>query len=329
MTQPPGKRFNFPMSALHPELRAARFIPSFSFGPRVVAVLRALGRWARPQRPRADITIEDVNVPGPPGEPVVHVRLYRPKGLRQPAPALLWIHGGGFIIGRPEQDERSSIAYAQELGIVVAAVAYRLAPEHPFPAPLEDCYAALLWLHGQAGSLGVDPARIAIGGASAGGGLAAGVVLLAHDRGVMKPAFQLLVYPMLDDRTALRPDHDGASHHVWNRRSNRYGWRSYLAAEPGGAAVSPYAAPARREDLASLPPAWLGVGTLDLFHDEDCAYARRLSDSGVPCELAVVPGAFHAFDLLFSQADVVRSFWQSQVTALRRALFPESPRDGI
>jgi acetyl esterase/lipase len=316
------------MTDFHPELRAGRFIPSLSYGPRVAAVLRALGRWTRPPRPPADVTVEDLTIPGPEEGPAVRVRLYRPEGLGRPAPALLWIHGGGFIIGRPEQDERSSIAYARELGVLVVAVAYRLAPEHPFPAPLEDCYAALRWLHGQAGPLGVDPDRIAIGGASAGGGLAAGLVLLAHDRGEVRPAFQLLIYPMLDDRTALRADAGGARHRVWNARSNAYGWRSYLATDPGGAGVSPYAAPARREDLSGLPPAWLGVGTIDLFHEEDLTYARRLSDSGVPCEVQVVPGAFHAFDILFLKAEVVRTFWQSHVAALRRALFPGPERDG-
>ena len=318
------------MTAFHPELRAARFIPNFSFtfSPPVVSVMRTLYRWTRPPPPPADFTIEDLTIPGPQGAPAVRVRLYRPNSLGRPVPALLWIHGGGFLIGRPEQDERSSIAYARELGILVVAVDYRLGPASPYPAPLEDCYAALRWLHAQAAQLGVDPDRIAIGGASAGGGLTAGLALLAHDRGEVKPVFQLLIYPMLDDRTTLRTDIDGRNHRVWNARCNVYGWRAYLAADPGGAGVSPYAAPARREDLTGLPPAWLGVGTIDLFHDEDLAYAKRLSDSGVPCEVQVVPGAFHAFDLLFVKTDVVRSFWQSHVAALRHALFPGQDQDG-
>lgn len=316
------------MTDFHPELRAARFIPNFSFGPRVVAIMRTLGRWATPPRPPADITIEDRSIPGPPGDPAVRVRIYRPQNVKRPAPALLWIHGGGFLMGNPEQDERSSLAYARALGIVVVAVDYRLAPEHPFPAPLEDCYAALRWLHGQAGSLGADADRIAIGGASAGGGLTAGLALLAHDRGEVRPVFQLLIYPMLDDRSALRRDFGGARHRIWNARSNVYGWRSYLAVEPGGAEVSPYAAPARRQDLSGLPPAWLGVGTFDLFHDEDLAYAKRLGDSGVPCEVQIVPGAFHAFDILFPKTAVAQDFWCSHVAALRRALFPGSQHSG-
>jgi acetyl esterase/lipase len=310
------------MSTFHPELRIARFIPTFSFGPRVVSWMRALSKRTRPARVPEGVSVEDVAVPGPEGAPEIRVRLYRPKNLQRSAPALLWIHGGGFIIGSPEQDDLSSGAYAQELGIVVAAVRYRLAPEHPFPAPLEDCYAALRWLHSQAQQLGIDPDRIAIGGASAGGGLAAGLALLAHDRNEVKPAFQLLIYPMLDDRTAVRTDIDGSHHRLWNQNSNVYGWRSYLAKAPGSPDASPYAAPARREDLSGLPPAWMGVGTFDLFHDEDVAYAKRLTNSGVPCDLQVVPGAFHSFDMVFRGANVARQFRQSHVAALRRALFP-------
>ena len=250
----------------------------------------------------------------------VHVRIYRPAGLSGFVPALFWIHGGGFIAGRVEQDERSSAEFAHELGIVVVAVRYRLAPEHPFPAPLDDCYLALKWVFQDAGALGIDPSRIAIGGASAGGGLAAGLALMAHDRGEVTPVFQLLVYPMLDDRTTTRTDLDPANVRVWTVSSNRYGWTSYLGQISGGAGVSPYAAPARRASLSGLPPAWVGVGTLDLFHDEGVSYANRLAEAGVACELLVVPGAYHVFDWFSPQANVVKEFRASQVAALRRAL---------
>ena len=199
-----------------------------------------------------------------------------------PAPALLWIHGGGYVMGTAKQDDRLCRRFARELGVTVAAVDYRLAPEHPYPAPLEDCYAALTWL---AALPAVDPARVAIGGASAGGGLTAALALLARDRGEVTPTLQLLAYPMLDDRSASGPENP--NYRLWSPKSNRFGWAAYL-----GNADPNIAVPARHEDLSGLPPAWIGVGTNDLFHDEDLAYAERLTAAGVPCQVEVVPGAF-------------------------------------
>ncbi|MFO0576078.1 MAG: alpha/beta hydrolase [Polyangia bacterium] len=305
----------------HPDLqRAARLMPSLNLTPRLLRVLRLLFRvLPMPRAPRA-VAVEDRQVPGPPGAPPVRVRIYRPRELKRPAPALLWMHGGGYVMGRPDADDRLCGANAQDLGIVVVSVDYRLAPEHPFPAPLHDCYAALRWLFEQAPALGVRPDRIAIGGASAGGGLTAALAQLAHDRGELRPAFQLLIYPMLDDRTAARGDLDDRNHRGWNQPSNVFGWASYLGQAPALPSVPPHAVPARREDLSGLPPAWLGVGTHDLFHDEDLEYARRLATSGVPCEVVVVPGAFHGFDAFCSDAPVSRDFRARYTDALRRAL---------
>lgn len=310
------------MSAYHPDLRFARFIPNFSFGPRLTAFAR---RGTGRQQPPVldDMTVEDVEVPAAAGSPAVSLRLYRPKQAAGPAPALYWMHGGGFIVGRPEQDEANNIAFARELGMTVVAVRYRLAPEHPAPAAVEDAYAGLRWLHANAEHLNVDPVRIAIGGASAGGGLAATLALLAHDRGEVRPAFQLLLYPMLDDRTATRTDLDTRFVRLWSAASNAWAWSAYLGHSPGAATTSPYAAAARRQDLSGLPPAWIGVGTLDLFHDEDLAYAKRLNDSGTQCELHVVDGAFHAFDAVFRKAPISQAFRAAQVSALRAALFPK------
>ncbi|MDP1830280.1 MAG: alpha/beta hydrolase [Archangium sp.] len=310
------------MPTFHPDLRLARFFPNFSFGPRTASMVRKLTGGMRAPTLPPGVTVEVVTVPGPPGAPDITLRLYRPDKLAPASPALLWIHGGGFIIGNPKQDELGSAAFAKDLGIVVAAVQYRLAPQHPFPAPLHDCYAGLEWLHANAATLGIDPDRIAIGGASAGGGLTAGLALLAHDRQRVKPAFQLLIYPMIDDRTVTRTDVDASSVRIWSVGSNRYGWRSYLGQEPGSDGVSHYSAPARREDLSGLPPAWIGVGTLDLFHDEDLAYAKRLGEAKVACELTIIPGAYHGFDAISPKATVSRAFRQQQVNALRRALFP-------
>ena len=248
----------------------------------------------------------------------VGVRLFRPadQAAGTAGPALLWIHGGGYVIGNAEMDDQLCARFSKKLGITVAAVEYRLAPEHPYPAALQDCFSALTWL---AGLPGVDPARVAIGGASAGGGLAAALALWARDRGSsgFTPVFQLLVYPMLDDRSSLTADKPG--YRLWNTRANRFGWSAYL-----GAADPRVAVPARRDDLGGLAPAWIGVGTNDLFHDEDLAYAERLKAAGVPCDVEVVPGAFHGFDVWAAKSPVAQRFFDSQCTALRAGLAPGS-----
>ncbi|MDR3659691.1 MAG: alpha/beta hydrolase, partial [Mycobacterium sp.] len=246
----------------------------------------------------------------------IGVRLHRPPTGTETGGALLWIHGGGYLIGSPAQDDALCARFARELGITVAAVKYRLAPAHPYPSGLEDCYTALRWL---VELPAVDPARVAIGGASAGGGLTAALAQLAHDRGEIPLAAQLLVYPMLDDRSGSRPGLDHPGHRLWTQKANRFGWDAYL-----GGTDPEVAAPGRRADLSGLPPAWVGVGTLDLFHDEDLDYAERLRAAGVPCELEVVPGAFHGFDGVAAKTQVARSFFASQVAFLRSALNPVS-----
>ncbi len=219
-------------------------------------------------------------------------------------------------MGSAAQDDAACGHFAEKLGIVVVVPEYRLAPEHPFPGPLHDCYDILDWLSRQPH---VDRTRIAVAGASAGGGLAAGLILLAHERGQIEPAFQLLAYPMLDDRTAVRTDVDERNLRMWNNKANRFGWQSYTGLEPGSE-VSGLAAPARYDDLSGMPPAWIGVGTLDLFYDENVAYAERLRSSGVPCQLEIVPGAFHGFDALRPKAGVSRNFVSAQTAALSTAL---------
>jgi len=239
----------------------------------------------------------------------VRIRLYRPTGVDTPAPALLWIHGGGYVIGSAVQDDALCRRFVSALGVTVASVEYRLAPQHPYPAGLEDCYAALGRL---AGLPAVDPARVAIGGASAGGGLAAALALLARDRAEIPLIAQLLVYPMLDDRT-VGPHLDHPGHRLWTQDSNALGWSAYL-----GDADPDVAVPARHADLSGLPAAWIGVGTVDLFHDEDLAYADRLRAAGVPCDVEVVQGAFHGFDGVLPKSGVAQSFFASQCAFLRR-----------
>jgi acetyl esterase/lipase len=299
-------------SPYHPELRRVRFLPSIPMNRTTVRLMR--GIKMKGSDPGPDVTVEDITV-----SPDVSIRLFRPVGVGSPVPAMLWMHGGGHLFGAPEQDDRTNIRFARELGIVVAAARYRLGSDAPAPASIEDCHAALLALVSRASEWGIDPAHIAIGGASAGGGVTAGLALYAHDAGGFEPAFQLLVYPMLDDRTVARTDADTRLVRGWTPRANRFGWATYTAGEPGRPGVSPYAAPARREDLTGLPPAWIGVGSVDLFHDEDVAYARRLIEAGVPCDLFIVPGATHGFDQMFAKTDVARDFWQHQADALRGA----------
>ncbi len=247
----------------------------------------------------------------------VSVRLHRPPGVATgPRPAILWIHGGGYVIGTPAQDDHTCRRLSRELGAVVAAVKYRLAPEHAHPVPLNDCHDALVWL---AGRDEVDTNRVAIGGASAGGGLAAGLALMARDRGEVQPVAQVLVYPMLDDRTALRTDIDERGMRLWNNASNRFGWTSYTGVPPGSRGVGEHAVPARTDDLTNLPPAWIGVGTLDLFHDENVAYAGRLREAGVECALVVVDGAFHGFDGTVPRAQVSKDFVAARSAAFAAA----------
>jgi acetyl esterase/lipase len=224
-----------------------------------------------------------------------------------------------MIMGTAAQDDRFCREVADALGIFVASVEYRLAPEDPYPAPLDDCMAGLTWLARQPQ---VDPARIAVGGASAGGGLAAGVALRARDEGDLALAFQWLTYPMLDDRTTLRRDLDDSRYkmRMWSPNSNRFGWNAYLRGAAGRDGVEYCAAPARCLDLSGLPATWIGVGTNDLFHDECVEYAQRLRETGVECELDVVPGAYHAFDMLEASAPVSQAFHTKQVSALRDGL---------
>ncbi len=243
------------------------------------------------------------------------VRVHRPRGLSERPPALLWIHGGGYVAGSAAMNDRAVRKMAAHLGALAASVEYRLAPEHPYPAALDDCYAALQWL---AARDDIDRRRILIAGKSAGGGLASALALRCLDAGLVDLAGQVLIYPMLDDRTVQRSTATCAR--GWTPRDNSFGWRSYLGRDPGTGNVSAYAAPARRADLSGLPPTWIGVGTADLFHDECVDYANRLRAAGVPTQLRIVPAGFHGFDVVGPQTSVVRQFRADQLAAMRQPL---------
>ncbi len=233
--------------------------------------------------------------------------------------AVLYLHGGGMIFGLEHLGRVYDLAvrdYVASSGVPMLMVDYRIAPEHPHPTPVEDCYAALRWLADSAATLGVDPARIGVMGDSAGGGLAAGVCLLARDRGGPPVAGQLLIYPMLDDR-AHPPDPQLLPFLTWTYDDNITGWAALLGADAGTDVVAPYAAPARATDLTGLPDTYIDVGDLDIFRDEDISYARRLSDAGVPTELHLHPGCPHAFEALARRADVSRRAIGDRVRRLR------------
>jgi len=289
-------------SKIHPELqRMAKRYPRINYSNKNLWFINLIMHLMPAPKTPEDILVENIFIPGKDDQSKIRLRIYKPKSISAPTPVLLWLHGGGYVIGKPEIDDLACTEYVRELGIVVVSVDYRCAPRHPFPAGLNDCYNALKWTVSQSGQLSIDPKRIAIGGNSAGGGLAAALIQLAHDRNEIQPIFQLLVYPMLDDRTVLRADIDDSSNVTWTQKSNRFGWESYLGKECGSADVPAYSVPARRDDLSGLPPAWIGVGSLDVFHDEDVAYAQRLKENGVDCELDDIPGAFHGFDVFDPQ----------------------------
>jgi acetyl esterase/lipase len=308
-------------SKIHPELRqVAKKSPRIVLNNLNLFFINSLMKWMPAARVPQDILIEEPSIPGQDAQTAIRLRIYKSKSQAGPVPALIWLHGGGYVMGRPEMDDLTCAQYAREAGITVVSVDYRLAPSHPFPAGLQDSYSALQWVAAHSGGLGVDETRLAVGGASAGGGLAAALVQLACDRGEIKPVFQLLVYPMLDDRTVLRTDIDDSSNITWNAKSNRFGWEAYLGQKCGLEDAPEYCAPARRKNISGLPAAWMGVGTLDLFHAEDVAYAQRLQESGIDCEMVIVPGAFHGFDVFDPGLGVVRDFRKSQVAALKKYL---------
>jgi acetyl esterase/lipase len=281
----------------------------------ILTVLLPLEDYARPE-----VSVEERKIPGPAGAPEIGVIIYRPLNVQGPLPVYLNIHGGGYVMGIAAINGPANVRTAAEVGCMVVSVDYRLAPEAPAPAGVEDCYAALAWVHKNAAELGIDRNRIAIGGESAGGGLAAALALLVRDRAEYPICFQLLIYPMLDDRTATKePENPHVGEFVWNKPSNLFAWRAHLGKEPGHADVSPYAAPARAKDLAGLAPAYICVGALDLFLEEDMDYTRRLLRAGVPTELHIYPGAYHGFNVS-PEAKVSRAAERESREALARAL---------
>ncbi|MFL5280857.1 MAG: alpha/beta hydrolase [Rhodopila sp.] len=283
-----------------PELRDALALwPQTPLTADSLSERRANGRKtaaavAKPELP--DITVDEIRVESAFGADPIRVLTYCPAQSDKPLPAILHVHGGGFVMGLPEMKDVENRLLASDLKCAIYSVDYRLAPEAPHPAPLEDIYSVFVWLHANAGQLELDPTRIGIKGESGGGGLAAGVALYARDHQGPKFAFQHLIYPMIDDRSAVRKDlHPYVGEFVWTQENNYFGWRSLLGTEPGLADISPYAAASRAADLSGLPPTYISVGGLDLFLQENMTYADRLSRAGVPVEFHLYPRAYHGF----------------------------------
>ena len=268
---------------------------------------------------RPDVRIEHKTIPQAFGGPDVRIIVYKPANSDAPLPALVSIHGGGYCVGTAELSGPSSVRTAAEVGCMVVSVDYRLAPETKAPGAVEDCYSALKWLHEQADALGLDRKRIAISGESAGGGMAAALALFARDRGEYDVCFQVLIYPMLDDRTVVgHYENPHIGEFLWTNESNAFGWASLLGSEPGGDGVSPYAAAARATDLTNLPPAYISVGSLDLFLEESIDYAARLLRAGVNVELHIYPGAYHGYEMA-AESEIAIQSEKERRDALRRA----------
>ncbi|GBR03272.1 alpha/beta hydrolase [Acetobacter oeni] len=272
-------------------------------------------------KPQADVETQEEYVPGLNNAPDVRVLAYSPRKIAPNAPAMVYIHGGGLVSGHPEVDDPKCQILASRLGMRIFSVDYRLAPEVRYPGAIEDCYAVLKWVNENAARLGINRDKVVVAGESAGGGLSAALSLMARDKGEYKLACQILIYPMLDDRTATK--HDPASafgEYVWTRSANKYAWQCYLGDAAGGDKTPAYASAARAENLAGLPPTFIGVGSMDLFLCEDLAYATRLMAAGVPTEVSVVPGAYHVFDMFVPDAELSKRFMDSYCGTIKRTL---------
>ncbi len=276
----------------------------------------AINREMRANLPPTDVAIEELSIPGPDCD--IPIVVYQPPG---PAPrgGLLWMHGGGYIVGVARDDARC-IEFAEVVGCTVVSVDYRLAPEATYKESIADCFAALNWMVENASELGIDSSRVAIGGGSAGGGLTAGLAHYNRDNKGPELAFQLMIYPMIDDTHDTPSGHADTCPTIWNRTVSFKAWKMYLGDEYGTENVSPYAAAARATDLTGLPPALVIVGALDLFRDENIDYAQRLMIAGVPTDLLVYAGMFHGAEMAAPEAAASKQMRQGYLTSLKRAI---------
>jgi acetyl esterase/lipase len=309
-----------PEDLLDPEIAAViQAVPMQTMDDEVVNLVRSIEFPA--VAPSEAVERREHQVPG--GPPIL-LRVNRPKGVVPARPCVLSIHGGGYVFGRYDMDDGKLDSWCQKFSIVTVSVEYRLAPDTPYPGPLEDCYRALAWCFAHAQELGIDTRCVGVAGVSAGGGLAAALALLARDRGGPPIAFQLLDSPMLDDRQVTHSSQlEGLP--IWSRESSIYGWRSYLGALHGSSKVPYTAAPARADDLSGLPPAFVSVGSVDGFLDEGVDYALRMNHAGVAAELHVYPGACHGYHLA-ADSQIVQQSKRDQEQWIDRQLHPDRTR---
>ncbi|QLC90771.1 alpha/beta hydrolase [Priestia megaterium] len=273
----------FPELDLHPEnLQASR---------------EGIAQMRTPTVVDESLSLTDEVIIGPDDNPLT-LRIYRPKSINESLPVLLWIHGGGYILGSIDDDDDTCMRFVKEANCVVISVDYRLAPEHPYPAPIEDCYAALKWIADNAEPLNIDPNRIGVAGASAGGGLTAALTLLARDRQYPSICFQMPLYPMIDDGNNTPSTNEIKEGLVWNQKTNEAGWKMYLGELYKSDNIPAYAAPARAEDYCNLPYTYTCVGQLDPFRSETLTYVSKLAEAGVDVEFHLYPGAYHWFEQL-------------------------------
>ena len=319
-------------------------VAAVRFDPEIAAALEEFHKFQLPgaftmesipaiRRGLAEVTVTDprlqdegvfntreVQIPGMPGDPDVTLLVCRPSSAEGPTAALFYTHGGGMVIGDNRTGLAEMIDYALELQMSIVSVEYRLAPEHPHPAPVNDCFAGLLWVVEHASDLGIDSSRVIVAGSSAGGGLAAAMSLLARDRGSADLLGQMLLCPMLDDRNDTVSAQQIVDVGTWDRNSNETGWSALLGEGKGGEGVSPYAAPARASDLRGLPPAFIDVGSAETFRDEAVEYATRIWQAGGIAELHVWPGGCHGFDIVAPNADISRKAKAARLAWLRRTV---------
>jgi acetyl esterase len=293
-------------------------VPEWALSMESLPFLRNF-RLTEPLQAPDGFVIDNYQAPGSDGNPPVPVRVYRPVGIDEEAPALIWIHGGGFVMGDISSADELCIGLAHHGHCAVVSVDYRLAPEHPFPAAVNDCYAVLEWLSSEPGEAGLKPAKIAVGGVSAGGGLAASMALKARDRKGPELVYQFLIIPDVDDRLVTASSHRIHDPRVWDRSTAEVSWQMYLGSDHSGD-VSEYAAPARAKDLSGLPPATVLVEDLDILRDEGIDYANRLNDAGVQTELHVYPGTFHGHFGLVPDADISQRTINDILGAVQRVL---------
>lgn len=264
------------------------------------------------------LSITEEIIEGPDANPL-RLKIYRPKSNEQSLPALLWIHGGGYILGSADENDVLCVKFAKEANCTVVNVDYRLAPEYPYPAPIEDCYAALKWIADNAEGLNIDSNRIGVAGASAGGGLTAALTLLARDRKYPSICFQMPLYPMIDDRNNTPSANEINEGFTWNQKTNEIGWKMYLGKIHGQDDVPAYAA-ARATDYSNLPRTYTCVGQLDAFRSETLTYVTKLTEAGVDVEFHLYPGAYHGFEMLPSDADITIHAWNDYIRAVKTGL---------